>query len=79
MAKSVENRLYLKKFFRLNYKDGISMRAHLDTYDKILADLRNIDVEISDEDKVLCLLNTLSYSYDHLSTTLLYAMKTITF
>ena len=39
------------KLFRFNYKEGTSMRNHLDAYDKILADLRNLDVEIEDKTK----------------------------
>ena len=55
------------------------MRNHFDTYDKILADLRTLDVEIADEDKALCLLNLLPEQYDHLFTTLLYGKKTISY
>ena len=35
------------------------MRNYLDAYDKILANLRTLNVEIADEDKALCLLNSL--------------------
>ena len=78
MTKSVENWLYLKKkLFRFTYKEGTSMRCHLDVYDKIVANLRTLNVEISDEDKTLYLLNSLPDQYDHLSTTLLYDKKTI--
>ena len=80
MTKSVENRLYLKKkLFRFTYKEGTSIRNHLDAYDKILAYLRTLDVEIADGDKALCLLNSLPDQYDHLSTTLLYGKKTVNY
>ena len=80
MTKSVENRLYLKKkLFRFQYRSGISMTEHLNDYNKILADLLNLDVEILDEDKALLLLNSLPKDYDHLSTTLMYGKDTITF
>ena len=80
MTRSVENRLYLKKkLFMFTYKEGTSMHNHLDAYDKILADLRNLDMEIAEEDKALCLLNSLPDQYDHLSNTLLYGKKTITY
>ena len=55
------------------------MRNHLDAYDKILADMRNLDVKIVEEDKALSLLNSLPDQYDHLSTTFLYGKKTITY
>ncbi|KAI9169132.1 hypothetical protein LWI28_007491 [Acer negundo] len=80
MTKSIENRLYLKKkLFRFQYKKGISMIEHLDNYNKILADLQNLDVEISDEDKTLLLLNSLPDTYEHLTTTLLYGKDEVKF
>lgn len=80
MTKSVENRLYLKKkLFRFQFREGISLSEHLNDYNKILADLKNLDVEISDEDKALLLLNSLPDIYDHLITTLLYGKDEIKF
>ncbi|TXG52062.1 hypothetical protein EZV62_021231 [Acer yangbiense] len=80
MTKSIENRLYLKKkLFHFQYKKGISMIEHLDNYNKILADLQNLDVEISDEDKALLLLNSLLDTYEHLTTTLLYGKDEVKF
>ncbi|TXG46307.1 hypothetical protein EZV62_028187 [Acer yangbiense] len=80
MTKSIENRLYLKKkLFHFQYKKGISMIEHLDNYNKILADLQNLDVEISDEDKALLLLNSLPDTYEHLTTTLLYGKDEVKF
>ena len=55
------------------------MHNHLDAYDKILADLRTLDVEIADEDETLYLLNSLPDQYDHLSTTQLYGKKIINY
>ncbi|KAJ8771862.1 hypothetical protein K2173_027039 [Erythroxylum novogranatense] len=73
MTKSAENRLFLKKrLFRFQYRPGISMHEHLNDYNKILADLANLDVKIPDEDKALCLLNSLPDDYDHLTTTLFF-------
>ena len=80
MTKSVENRLYLKKkLFRFQYKQGTTMNEHLNSFNKILADLQNLDVEIDDEDKALLLLNSLPESYEHLTTTLLYGKDEIKF
>ncbi|KAJ8750530.1 hypothetical protein K2173_015683 [Erythroxylum novogranatense] len=73
MTKSAENRLFLKKrLFRFQYRLGISMHEHLNDYNKILTDLANLDVKIPDEDKALCLLNSLPDDYDHLTTTLFF-------
>ncbi|BBN69538.1 hypothetical protein Prudu_1005S000200 [Prunus dulcis] len=78
MTKSAENRLFLKKrLFRFQYRSGISMHEHLNDYNKILADLANLDVIIPDEDKALCLLNSLPDDYDHLTTTLLYGKSEV--
>ncbi|KAG5531520.1 hypothetical protein RHGRI_026210 [Rhododendron griersonianum] len=77
MTKSVENHLYLKKMiFRFQYRSGISMTEQLNDYNKILADLLNLDVEILDDDKALLLLNFLPKDYDHLSITLMYGKET---
>ena len=80
MTKSVENHLYLKKkLFRFQYRVGISMSEHLNDYNKILADLQNLEVDISSEDKALLLLNSLPDTYDHLITTFLYGKDEIEF
>ena len=80
MTKSVENRLYLKKkLFRFQYHAGISMSKHLNDYNKILANLQILEVDISSEYKALLLLNPLLDTYDHLITTLLYRKDEIKF
>lgn len=80
MMKSIENWLYLKKqLFWFQYKEGNSMSEHLNDFNKILADLQNLDVEIVDEDKVLLLLNSLTDTYEQLTTTLLYGKDSINF
>ena len=80
MTKSVENHLYLKKnLFHFQYCAGISMSKHLNDYNKKLADLQNLEVEIKDEDKALLLLNSLPDTYDHLIITLLYRKNEIKF
>nr|TKS11520.1 hypothetical protein D5086_0000072530 [Populus alba] len=45
----------------------------------MIADLKNLDVEIDDEDKALLLLNSLPDTYEHLVTTLLYGKEKIKF
>ena len=49
----------------------MSLSEHLNEYNKILVDLKILDVEISDEDKALLLLNSLPNAYVHLITILL--------
>ena len=80
MTKSVENHLYLKKtLFHFQYHLGISMYEYLNDYNKILANLQNLEVEIKDEDKAPLLLNSLPNTYDYLITTLLYRKNEIKF
>ena len=80
MFKSAENRLHLKRrLFRFQFRQGISMSEHISDFNKILADLTNLEVKISDEDKALCLLNSLPDEYEHLITTLLYGKTVVKF
>ena len=51
----------------------------MNDYNKILADLQNLEVDISSEDKALLLLNSLPDNYDHLITALLYGKDEIKF
>ena len=55
------------------------MSEHLNDYNKILANLQNLEVDISSEYKALLLLNSLPDTYDHLITTLLYGKDEIEF
>ena len=55
------------------------MSKHLNDYNKILANLQNLEVEIKDMDKALLLLNSLPDTYDHLIITLLYRKNEIKF
>ena len=68
-----------KKFYQFTYVPGISMNHHVNSFNKILADLLNLDEKFYDEDKVLLLLNSLPNEYDHLTTTFLHGKDSITF
>ncbi|KAH9698402.1 Integrase catalytic domain-containing protein [Citrus sinensis] len=80
MEKSLENRLYMKKkFYRFTYTPGMSMNDHVNSFNKILADLLNLDEKFEDKDKALLLLNSLPDEYDHLTTTLLHGKDNVIF
>ncbi|KAL6226184.1 hypothetical protein ACLB2K_000147 [Fragaria x ananassa] len=80
MTKSAENRLHLKRrLFNFKYKEGTKMIHHLDAFNKLVADLLNLDEDIKDEDKAMLLVNSLPDSYEHLVTTLLHGKETIKF
>ncbi|KAL8502265.1 hypothetical protein ACS0TY_021405 [Phlomoides rotata] len=66
MTKSLTNKLLLKqRLFRLRMQEGTPLRDHLDKLNKILLDLRNIDVKLEDEDAALILLVSLPESYEN--------------
>ncbi|KAG8486258.1 hypothetical protein CXB51_019637 [Gossypium anomalum] len=80
LTKSLENRLYIKKkLYRFMYAPGMSMNDHVNSFNKILADLLNLNEKFEDEDKALLLLNSLPDEYDHHTTTLLHGKDRITF
>ncbi|KAB2625241.1 hypothetical protein D8674_016901 [Pyrus ussuriensis x Pyrus communis] len=65
--------------YRFQYKEGTKMITHLDSFNKLIADLLNLDKDVKDEDKTLILLNSLLEAYEHLATTLIYGKDTINF
>ncbi|KAH9680676.1 hypothetical protein KPL71_026642 [Citrus sinensis] len=80
MKKSLENRLFMKKkLYRFTYTPSMSMNDHVNSFNKILADLLNLDEQFEDEDKALLLFNSLPDEYDHLTTTLLHGKDSVTF
>jgi len=75
MKKIVENHIDLKKrIFYFQHKKCTSINEHLNDFNKMIAGLKNLDVEIDDSDKTL-LLDSLFSTYEHLITTLLYGKK----
>ncbi|GKV37057.1 hypothetical protein SLEP1_g45126 [Rubroshorea leprosula] len=65
LTKLVINRLYLKKrLFTLNMNEGGSIKDHLDEFNKLILDLKNIDVKIEDKDQAIIVLCLLPDFYD---------------
>ena len=50
---------------------------HLNFFNKIINELLSVDVKIDEEDKVLIVLSSLSQSYNHIVTIMLYGKKTL--
>ncbi|GKV43399.1 hypothetical protein SLEP1_g50691 [Rubroshorea leprosula] len=74
LTKSVTNRLYLKKrLFTLSMNEGGSIKDHLDEFNKLILDLKNIDVKIKDEDQEIIVLYSLPDSYDNFVETHLHS------
>ncbi|KAK2983908.1 hypothetical protein RJ640_020204 [Escallonia rubra] len=79
MAKSLTNRLYLKKqLYQLRMDDGSDIRDHLNAFSKIPTKLLNVEVKIDEEDLAIILLSSLPSAYETLRTTLLVGKDTLT-
>jgi len=78
MMKSLSNKLYLKKqLYRLRMNKRTAVLEHLNFFNKVISELLVVDVKIDEEDKALILLSSLSESYDHIITTMLYGKETL--
>ena len=73
MAKSLATRLCVKKkLYALSMEEGSSLSKHIHNFNKVIIDIKAIDVNIEDENNAIILLNSLLYSYKHFMNTLLY-------
>ncbi|KAG6437869.1 hypothetical protein SASPL_102799 [Salvia splendens] len=64
--KSLTNKLLLKqRLFRLSMQEGTPLRDHLENLNKILLDLRNVEVKVEDKDAAIILLVSLPESYEN--------------
>ena len=78
MKKSLTNRLFLKqRLYTLKMEEGTPLSYHLDEFNKILMDLKNIDIQIDDEDQALILLCSLPEFFDNFVNSMLYGRDTI--
>ncbi|PKU73773.1 Retrovirus-related Pol polyprotein from transposon TNT 1-94 [Dendrobium catenatum] len=62
----MKQRLYI-----LQMRHYITIDEHLNDFTKLLADLLNLDKEVKDEDKAICLLNSLPDEYENFKMTLI--------
>ncbi|KAH9762144.1 Integrase catalytic domain-containing protein [Citrus sinensis] len=79
LKKSLTKRLYMKRrLYTFSMKDGVTMKDHVDEFNKLILDLENVNIILEDEDRALILLSSLPESYEHFVDTLLYRRQTLT-
>ncbi|KAH9718140.1 hypothetical protein KPL71_022099 [Citrus sinensis] len=79
-VKSPENRLHaMSQVYGFRMKPGVSMHDHVSRFEKLLADLKNLNEDIEDEVKAMILLHSLPEEYSHFVTTLIYGKSVIIF
>jgi hypothetical protein len=78
MKKSLTNRLFLKqRLYTLRMQEGTPLCDHLDYFNRIILDMKNIDIKVDDEDQALILLCSLPDSFDNFVNSMLYGRDTI--
>jgi hypothetical protein len=66
-SKSLVNKLFLrKKLYNLRMRDGDLVAEHLNAFNTVVSQLVSVEIKISDEDKCISLLCSLSDSWDSL-------------
>ena len=58
---------------------SMSIEEHLDHFNKIILDLKNIDIAVSNEDKAILLLTSLDASYTNMKEAIMYGRDSLTF
>jgi hypothetical protein len=80
LGKSLSNKLFLKKkLFKLKMKECEDVMKHINTFNALISDLNQIDVQVSEEDQALLLLASFQDSYKHFFPTLMFGKTTLKF
>ena len=80
MTKSLTNQLHKKiKLYTFKMTSSMSIEDHLVLFNKIILDLENIDITVSNENKAIMLLTSLDASYTNLKKVIMYGRDNLTF
>ncbi|KAH9722810.1 hypothetical protein KPL70_006849 [Citrus sinensis] len=80
LVKSPENCLHaMSQVYGFRMKSGVSMHNYVSRFEKLLADLKNLDEDIKDEVKAMILLHSLPEESSHFVITLIYGKSVIVF
>ncbi|KAL8483497.1 hypothetical protein ACS0TY_026255 [Phlomoides rotata] len=72
-TKSISNKLYVKqKLLDFRMSEGKDLNEQLDTFNRYIDDLEDLDVKLEDDDKALMLLNALPKSLDNFKDSVLF-------
>ncbi|KAL8550371.1 hypothetical protein ACS0TY_008987 [Phlomoides rotata] len=72
-TKSVSNKLFVKqKLLDFRMLDGKDLNEQLDTFNRYIDDLEDLDVKLEDDDKALMLLNALPRSLENFKDSVLF-------
>ncbi|KAI9196107.1 hypothetical protein LWI28_021066 [Acer negundo] len=78
MGKTLSNKLTLKdQLYGLKMEKGGDVMAHLNDFNRCIRKLIRVDVKYEEDDKALMLLRSLSNSFKHFRTTLLFGKETL--
>jgi len=78
METSLPNRIYLQlKFYTYKMTDSRSIDGNVDDFLKLVTDLNNIGVDVTEEVQAILLLSSLYDRYDQLKETLKYGRDTL--
>ncbi|KAL8516166.1 hypothetical protein ACS0TY_014728 [Phlomoides rotata] len=75
-TKSVSNKLYVKqKLLDFRMSEDKNLSEQLDTFNRYMDDLEDLDVKLEDDDKALMLLNALPRSLDNFKDAVLFGRQ----
>ena len=64
--------------YTLKMHEGTPVQEHLDEFNKIVLDMKNLDIKLDDEDQALIMLCSLPASYENFVNSMLYGRESIT-